>query len=158
MKGIRLFRITGTSVPLTKPLRRIWSLNFTAPVTVKNPGWRVVRSMTWTSPVNRDSCRRQTRSNTRGTPVNLEMWEPGGVREKDETNTRRSAKLSYISPLKTRYLFVDRQGKTTLDCSRADLARRFEFGRWSSSTFPKCHSVDRLTEGLVGKLGGAKPK
>jgi len=67
--------------------------------------------------------------------------------------------LSYVSPLKSRFLFVDRHGKTTLECSRSDLIRRFQSGELAiTNEVPEVPLFDRLTEGLVGKLGGAKSK
>ena len=33
-----------------------------------------------------------------------------------KNDASQAAELSFISPLKTRYLFVDRQGKTVLEC------------------------------------------
>lgn len=78
-----------------------------------------------------------------------------GIRDKSEKASRRSARLSYISPLKTRYLFVDRHGKASLDCSRAELARRFHLGEVViMAEVPEVALFDRITEGLVGKLGG----
>ena len=88
-------------------------------------------------------------------PANLAVGTWVGIREKDEKDTRKSARLSFISPLKTRYLFVDKQGKTTLDCSRAELARRFQTGEVViMDKVPEVPLFDRITEGLVGKLGG----
>ena len=139
------------------------SLDFTAPVTVKNPfgGGKVqVDDLDFTTIKPAAGTVGAKREVTLvELPANLVVETWVGIREKDETNTRRSAKLSYISPLKTRYLFVDRQGKTTLDCSRADLARRFALGEVViMDKVPEVPLFDRLTEGLVGKLGGAKSK
>ena len=58
-------------------------------------------------------------------PADLKVGTWVGIRDKGENVRRSSARLSYISSLKTRYLFVDRHGKASLDCSRAELARRF---------------------------------
>ena len=139
------------------------SLDFTAPITVQNPfgGGKVqVEDLDFTAKpaagaagaagAKRDATPAQL-------PGNLAVGTWVGIREKSEKDTRRSAKLSYISPLKTRYLFVDRQGKTTLDCSRAELASRFQIGEIViMDKVPEVPLFDRITEGLVGKLGGGK--
>jgi hypothetical protein len=79
------------------------------------------------------------------------------IREKSETDTRTRAKLSFITPLKTRYLFVNRQGKTVLECSRAELARRFRLGEVAVSVeVPEVTLFDRIADGLLGRLGGSK--
>ena len=79
-----------------------------------------------------------------------------GIAEKPD-DARKSAKLSFISPLKTRYLFVDKQGKNLLDCTRAELARRFELGSVViMNEVPEVPLFDRITQGLIGKLGGGK--
>ena len=139
------------------------SLDFTAPVTVQNPfgGGKVqVEDLDFTAKpaagaagaagAKRDATPAQL-------PANLAVGTWVGIREKSEKDPRRSAKLSYISPLKTRYLFVDRQGKTMLDCSRAELASRFQIGEIViMDKVPEVPLFDRITEGLVGKLGGGK--
>jgi len=134
------------------------SLDFTAPVTVQNPfgGGKVeVEDLDFTAKpaagAKRDAIPAEL-------PANLAVGTWVGIRETDNKEARRSAKLSFISPLKTRYLFVDGQGKTTLDCSRADLARRFLTGEVViMDKVPEVPLFDRITEGLVGKLGGGKP-
>jgi hypothetical protein len=134
------------------------SLDFTAPVTVQNPfgGGKVqVEDLDFTTKpaagAKRDAIPAEL-------PANLAVGTWVGIREKDEKDTRKSARLSFISPLKTRYLFVDKQGKTTLDCSRAELARRFQTGEVIiMDKVPEVPLFDRITEGLVGKLGGGKP-
>ena len=152
-------------VPLrvVRQAQRSASLDFTAPITVQNPfgGGKVqVEDLVFTAKpaagaagaagAKRDATPAQL-------PANLAVGTWVGIREKSEKDARRSAKLSYISPLKTRYLFVDRQGKTTLDCSRAELASRFQIGEIViMDKVPEVPLFDRITEGLVGKLGGGK--
>jgi hypothetical protein len=131
------------------------SLNFAAPVTVQNPfgGGRVqVDDLDFTV---KPAAGAKSDATPAQLPANLAVGSWVGIREKDEKAPRKSARLSFISPLKTRYLFVDKQGKTTLDCSRADLARRFQTGEVViMAKEPDVPLFDRLTEGLVGKLGG----
>ena len=140
------------------PPRSPAAVNFTAPVTVQNPfgGGKVeVDDLDFTVKLAVGAKPEATLAEL---PGNLAVGTWVGIREKDEKAPRKSAKLSFISPLKTRYLFVDKQGKTTLDCSRADLARRFKIGE--VVIMDKVLDVplfERITEGLVGKLGGGKP-
>jgi hypothetical protein len=133
------------------------SLDFTAPVTVQNPfgGGKVqVEDLDFTA---KPAAGAKRDANLAELPGNLAVGTWVGIREKGEKDARKSAKLSFISPLKTRYLFVDKQGKTTLDCSRADLARRFQTGEVViMDKVPEVPLFDRITEGLVGKLGGGK--
>lgn len=79
------------------------------------------------------------------------------IQVKGEKNSPRLAKLSYVSPLKSRFLFVDSYGKTTLECTRTDLMRRLQSGELTiTNEVPEVPLFDRLATGLVGKLGGSK--
>ena len=140
------------------------SLDFTAPVTVKNPfggGQVEVEDLDFTVKPAAGPAGARNEATVAELPPNLKVGTWVGIRAKNDKEPRKSAKLSFISPLKTRFLFVDKQGKTTLDCSRADLARRFQTGEVVfMDKVPEVPLFDRLTEGLVGKLGGsakAKP-
>ncbi|MEX0960750.1 MAG: DUF1631 family protein [Burkholderiales bacterium] len=75
-----------------------------------------------------------------------------------EEEKQRFAKLNYISPLKTRFLFVDRLGKTALDCTQAELVKFLEIGEVTIATEPPAEQplFDRIAEGAIGKLGGKK--
>lgn len=134
------------------------SLDFTAPVTVQNPfgGGKVQVEALDFAPKPAAGKREAVVAELPG-GLAVGIWV--GIREKGEKDPRKSAKLSYVSPLKTRYLFVDRQGKTVLDCTRTDLARRFQSGDvMIMDEVPEVPLFERITGGLVGKLGGAKPK
>jgi hypothetical protein len=138
------------------------SLDFTAPITVQNPfgGGRVqVEDLDFTTkpaagpatPAGAAAAKRD--AIPAELPGNLVVGTWVGIREKNPAEPRRSAKLSFISPLKTRYLFVDKQGKNILDCSRAELARRFQLGSVViMAEVPEVPLFDRITQGLVGKL------
>ena len=69
--------------------------------------------------------------------------------------TARPAKLSYVSPMKNRYLFLDRGGKTVLECSRAELARRMRVG--DAAVMDEAPLFDRIMGGLVSKMRAAPP-
>ncbi len=69
---------------------------------------------------------------------------------------RQPAKLFYMSPLKSRFLFCDRAGKTVLECNRGDLARRFKMRELILlSESPDTSFFDRILRGVMGKLGSA---
>ena len=75
------------------------------------------------------------------------------IRGKEEKDAGRPAKLSYISPLKTRFLFVDRQGKTVLECSAAVLAKFLSNGEIViEEPVDEVPLFDRIMGGVVGKL------
>jgi Protein of unknown function (DUF1631) len=137
------------------------SLDFTASLTVQNPfgGGKVqVDDLDFTAkPASTAGPKVEAAPAELPGKLTLGTWV--GISDKDDKTARNSAKLSFISPLKTRYLFVDKQGKTALDCSRAELARRFQAGEIVlMDKVPDVPLFDRLTDGLVGKLGGAKPQ
>jgi hypothetical protein len=57
--------------------------------------------------------------------------------------------------MKTSYLFVDRNGKTVLECSRAELARRYRLKEVVD--IDEAPLFDRIMTGLVGKMKSAPP-
>jgi hypothetical protein len=79
---------------------------------------------------------------TEGTWVELrnqqQKWQP--------------ARLSYISPVKGIYLFVNRQGRTVGEYSRTQLAREFRSGR--AAVLDSVPLFDRAMTSLVGVLKG----
>ena len=136
-------------------------MDFTAPITVQNPfgGGKVeVQDLDFTTKTAASPAAAKRDATPAELPRELALGTWVGIRETSEQEARKSAKLSYISPLKTRYLFVDRQGKNILDCSRAELARRFQLGEVViMAEVPEVPLFDRITQGLVGKLGPNKP-
>ena len=68
----------------------------------------------------------------------------------DDDDNRRPARLSYISPLKGTYLFVNRQGKKVGEYSLYQLAREFRTGR--ASILDAVPLFDRAMGSLVGAL------
>jgi hypothetical protein len=94
-----------------------------------------------------------------GVPANLTVGTWVEIRATGEKDPRAIAKLSYVSPLKSRFLFVDRHGKSLLECSRTELVRRFSLGELTiTKEVDEPPLFDRLAQGLVGKLGGSKVK
>ena len=71
-------------------------------------------------------------------------------REQGGKDTRRPAKLSYISPLRSSFLFVDQLGKTVKECSRTDLGRLVRLGM--VVVMDEAPLFDRMMAGVIGKL------
>lgn len=79
-----------------------------------------------------------------------------GLRPQDPEAPRQPAKLLYVSPLKSRFLFADRRGRTVLECTRADLVRRFRSRELVIlAENPDASLFERIINGLLGKLGHA---
>ena len=67
--------------------------------------------------------------------------------------THLVGKLHYVSPMKSHFLFVDRQGKKIYECSRSMLARRLKLGEVTMlDGEPDSSLFDRIMGGLFGKL------
>lgn len=90
-------------------------------------------------------------------PANLTVGTWVAIRHKDAKAEPLVAKLNFVSQLKTRYLFVDRHGKTVLECSQAELVGLFKLGNVTVTKEPtELPLFDRLAEGVVSKLGKAR--
>jgi len=157
---------TGKPAAAAKPAEPASTeLDFTASITVKNPfgggGDVQVEEMDFTggaapapAPAGGGRAKRGpsdadlTDKMADGTWVEFKEKNPD-----NEEVTRRPAKLSYVSPMKARYLFIDRSGKTVLECSRAELARRMRLG--DVVVMDEAPLFDRIMGGLVSKMRGA---
>lgn len=74
-----------------------------------------------------------------------------------DQDTRRPARLHYVSPMKSHILFVDRKGKKVYECSRTMLARRIKLGEVRMlGGEPDASLFDRIVEGIFGKLKATK--
>jgi Protein of unknown function (DUF1631) len=79
-----------------------------------------------------------------------------GIRGKGPDDPRQPAKLLYVSPLKSRFLFVDKRGTTVLETTRADLAKRFRTRDLVMlAENPDASLFERIINGVLGKLGHA---
>lgn len=73
-------------------------------------------------------------------------------------NAMRAARLHYVSPMRSHFLFVDRKGRKVYECSRTMLARRLALGEVVIlDGEPDASLFDRILEGLFGKLRVASP-
>ena len=133
-------------------------LDFKAAITVNNPfggGEVEVDDLDFTIKPTADPKRAAPGADTSGLPVNLKQGIWVKLYAAGKKDSGKPAKLSYISPLKTRYLFVDRQGKTVLECSPAVLAKRFRDGEIViEEPASEASLFDRTMGGVVGKLRG----
>jgi len=73
-------------------------------------------------------------------------------REKGAEDTHRPAKLSYISPLRSSFLFIDQLGKTVKECSRTELGRLVRLGMVAVVVVDEAPLFDRMMAGVIDKL------
>ena len=79
-----------------------------------------------------------------------------GIRGESPDEPRLPAKLLYMSPLKSRFLFANRAGKTILECNRAELVARLrKRDLVILREAPDTSLFERFIRGVMGKLGGA---
>jgi hypothetical protein len=129
------------------------SLDFTASLTIKNPfgsGEVQVEEIELTDVRAAGTARAIGDAHNAELIKNFKEGTWVEFREKGEEDTHRPAKLSYISPLKSSFLFVDRLGKTVKECSRAELARLVRLG--AVVVMDEVPLFDRVMNGLIGKL------
>jgi hypothetical protein len=130
-------------------------LNFTPEVTVNNPfgdGKVEVDDLDFTVKPTTSAAHAKSDASPVELPPSLAVGTWVEIREKGGS---RRARLAFISPLKTRYLFMNRQGKKTLECSRAELARRLQIGELViTEETAEAPLFDRIVGNLVTKLGG----
>jgi uncharacterized protein DUF1631 len=132
-----------------------------APVTVKNPygeGNVEVVDLDFTpQPVDQDkraSAKEALMSSLAvEPPANMAKGSWVEFRPKEEGAERRAAKVLFVSPKKTRYLFSDRQGENILELSRAEIVRRLRSGEAVRlDEEPAEPLFDRFMSGVMGKL------
>ena len=79
-----------------------------------------------------------------------DLREGDWIEFRDDDDGRTQAKLSYVSPLKGTYLFVNRQGVKVGEYSLYQLAREFRTGR--AVLLEAVPLLDRAMSSLVGVL------
>jgi hypothetical protein len=90
-------------------------------------------------------------------PADMEIGGWVDFRPKGDGEEPRAAKLIFVSPKKTRYLFADRRGKNILELTRAEIVRRLRTGEAVRlDEEPKEPLFDRIMGGLVDKLKAPK--
>jgi hypothetical protein len=118
------------------------TLDFTAPVTVRNPyGEGKVQ-------VSAPSTRSEP-------PANLEVGDWVEFRPKDG-GPPFPKKLLFHTPKRSAYIFSERNGKEMINLSRQELVRRLRTSEMMRlDKAPEEPLFDRILNGLVGKLKGA---
>jgi len=137
------------------------NLDLSAPVTVKNPygaGEVQVTGLDFV-PVPVDLDKRAAAkavlqaSLAAEPPEKMTMGTWVEFRPKGDGAEHRVAKLLFVSPKKTRYLFTDRRGTNVLELSRAEIVRRLRTGEVVRlEGEPHEPLFDRITTGVVDKL------
>lgn len=146
--------IAAEPVPADLPKQEL--PEFTAAITVNNPfggGEVQVDDLDFTVRPGAGTAQGAQGAKEIELPGDLKVGSWVRIREKGEKESGQQARLSFISPLKTRYLFVDRQGKTVLECSATELASRFHSGKVViEAQAAETPLFDRIMGGVVGKL------
>jgi hypothetical protein len=134
------------------------SLDFSAPVTVRNPygGGEVAVESVDLDFTALEPAAAQGRKDA-AAPDPLDQLAVGTwveFRENVERPVRRPARLIFVTPRKTRYLFaLDRAGKDIIQCTPGEVCRRFRVGDAVFIDEPGPESLfDRIMKGLVGRL------
>jgi hypothetical protein len=83
------------------------------------------------------------------------LKEGAWVEFRDGEDNRTQARLSYISPLKGTYLFVNRQGRKVGEYSLYQLARELRSG--NAQVIDGVPLIDRAMSSLVGALRMSAP-
>src|SRR3954470_3803668 len=137
------------------------NLDLSAPVTVKNPygaGEVQVSGLDF-APAPADMDKRAAAkaalqaSLAAEPPEKMTMGTWVEFRPKGNGAENRVAKLLFVSPKKTRYLFSDRRGTDVLELSRAEIVRRLRTGEAVRlDGEPHEPLFERIASGLVDKL------
>ena len=122
------------------------ALDFTASITVRNPygGGEVQVSAAELATDSRQ-------------PDDLKQgdWVEFRCEGGDE---RRPARLIFISPRKTRYIFSDRGEKEYIECTRSEIGRRLRAGEAVvMEEEPEVPFFERIMGGVIGKLKSVAP-
>ena len=133
-------------------------LDFTADIVVKNPfggGEVEVKQLDFSDLPSASPTQARSVAKDAQLTEHLMVGSWIEVRQKgeDEKIANRPARLSFVSPMKTSFLFVDRNGATVLECSRAELARRYRLKEVVD--MDEAPLFDRIMTGLVGKMKAA---
>ena len=163
---------TVTKSPLAPPApKEDDALDFTAEITVKNPfggGEVKVDELDFTDapPAVEPAPAAPTKgakpaapkkpAKETALPSKLQEGVWVGLRPQNPDDPRRPAKLLYMSPLKSRFLFCDRGGKTVLECNRSELSRLFRLREVVIlRDAPDASFFERIIRGVMSKLGAA---
>ena len=133
------------------------SLDFTKTLTIKNPfgaGQVQVKELETADVRAEGAPRAKGGVNEVEFIKNLKEGTWVEFRDKVGGDAHKPAKLSYISPLRSSFLFVDKTGKTVKQCSRSELGRLVSLGTVVTVdvVVPEVPLFDRMMAGIIGKL------
>ena len=136
------------------------SLDFTKTLTIKNPfgaGQVHVKELETADVGAAGTPRAKGEVNEVEFIKNLKEGTWVEFREKDGKDvkvTQRPAKLSFISPLRSSFLFIDQQGKTVKECTRTELGRLVRLGMVVivDVVVEEAPLFDRMMAGVIDKL------
>ncbi len=78
------------------------------------------------------------------------------VSDDGEEEKRRPARLIFITPRRTRYIFCDRNEKEYIECSRSEITRRFHAGEAIIiEEEPEVPFFERIMGGVMSKMRGS---
>lgn len=154
--------IASRTMEVPPPAGSSEDLDFTAPITIKNPfgeGEVQVDELDFTAPppgaqAGGNAPARKPIDMPRNIVLGcwVEILEPGG------TGIPVPAKLHYVSPLQSRFLFVDRRGAKVYECSRAMLAMRLNVGEVKVLPGPPDPPLfENMMSGVFKKMGKPVP-
>ena len=132
------------------------ALDFTANITVKNPfggGEVQVGELDIAAPAAPDAHHGHAAKEA----ALLDSLKQGDWVEFKEAGKeeRRPARLIFISPRKTRYIFSDRGEKEYIECTRSEIARRLRTGvAIVMEEVPEVPFFERIMGGVVNKMRG----
>jgi len=147
----------GAARPAYVPNEPARSLDFAAPITMRNPfGQGEVK----VSGVEADTAEDAKGGRRRWDPSNPENLKVGDwlafkapAAAGEEARPPHPARLIFVTPRKTRYIFCDRGEKDYIECTRAEIARRLRAGEAElMEEEPEVPFFERIMGGVMGKL------
>ncbi len=147
----------GAAQPAYVPVAPARPLDLAAPITMRNPfGQGEVR----VSGVEADTAAEGQAGRRRWDPSNPENLKVGDwlafklpAAEGEEARPPHPARLIFVTPRKTRYIFCDRGEKDYIECTRAEIARRLRAGEAElMEEEPEVPLFERILGGVMGKL------
>jgi hypothetical protein len=132
------------------------ALDFTPSITMKNPfgAGTVQVSEAELSAAEAPRYGRGARGANYPDDLKQGDWVEFKVRDGEEEK-RQPVRLIFISPRKTRYIFSDRGEKDYIQCTRSEIARRFQTGEAVfMDEVPEVPFFERIMGGVVSKMRG----
>lgn len=147
----------GAAKPAYVPDRPPRPLDFSAPITMRNPfGQGEVQ----VSGVESDTAEDGAGARRRWDPTNPDNLKVGDwlafkapSAEGGDARPPHPARLIFVTPRKTRYIFCDRGEKDYIECTRAEIGRRLRAGEAElMEEEPEVPFFERILGGVMGRL------